>query len=306
MPKHLTGRLNPPAPRARRWRGFVAAAVAGWIGLPAGIATAASFDCVLDPALSLQLGSPIASIIESIDVDRGDVVKQGQVIAKLESAVETATVALDKARAESNAEITAKQVKVELTRLAFGRQTTLQERNVAATSKVDEARADNQTAQQELALAQLNHRVAELELQRARAKLEQRVIRSPIDGVVVQRKLGPGEYVHQEAHIVTVAQIDPLHVETFLPIRYFGQIKVGDSAIVRTDDPVGGDRPAKVSIVDRVFDAASGTFGVRLDLPNPDHAVPAGLRCRVTFTMPDEPATPTAAPMTRPPTRLTR
>ncbi|MEJ0068125.1 MAG: efflux RND transporter periplasmic adaptor subunit [Pseudomonadota bacterium] len=224
-----------------------------------GAALAATFDCVLDPALSLQLGSPVTSIIDTVEVDRGDIVTQGQIVARLESAVETAAVALDRAKAESTAEITARQVRVELTRLAYGRQTTLQERNVAARRrKSTRSRADYQTAQQELALAQLNHHVAELELQRARATLEQRIIRSPIDGVVVERKLGPGEYVHQEAHILTVVKIDPLHVETFLPIRYYGQIHVGDVANVRPNDPIGGDRPARVSIVDKVFDAASG------------------------------------------------
>ena len=37
-------------------------------------------------------------------------------------------------------------------------------------------------------------------------------------------------------------EIDPLYVETFLPIAYFGQIKVGETASVRPNDPVGGDR----------------------------------------------------------------
>src|SRR5262249_31802780 len=131
--------------------------------------------------------------------------------------------------------------------------------------------------------------MAELELQRSQATLEQRTIRSPIDGVVVKRTLGPGEYVHQEGHIVTLARIDLLNVETFLPVRYYGQIKPGDMASVRPDEPVGGERAAVVRIVDQVFDAASGTFGVRLELANPERIVPAGLRCRVTFDTTQEP-----------------
>lgn len=257
---------------------------------PAFGADGGTFDCVLDPALTLKLGSPVASILDKVEVDRGAMVTKGQVVARLESTVESAAVALSRVKAESSAEITARQVRVELTRNAYGRQTTLQERNVAATSKVDESRAEAQLAQQDLAMAQLNYRVAGLELERARAILDQRVIRSPIDAIVIHRALGPGEYVHQDSHIVTLAKIDPLHVETFLPIRYFGQIREGDVARVRPDDPVGGDRAAKVLIVDRVFDAASGTFGVRLELPNPDLAIPAGLRCRVSFTLPGEPA----------------
>jgi hypothetical protein len=38
-----------------------------------------------------------------------------------------------------------------------------------------------------------------------------------------------------------------------------------------------------VKVVDRVIDAASGTFGVRLELPNRNGKVPAGIRCRVRF-----------------------
>ncbi len=130
-------------------------------------------------------------------------------VASPESAVEAATVALDKVKAESTAEISAREARLNFTRGARGRQTTLPECNVAATAKVDAARADFQMSQQDLAMAQLNRRVAEIELQRARAPLEQRAIRSPIDGFVVLRALGPGQYVHQDASIMTLAQIDP-------------------------------------------------------------------------------------------------
>jgi hypothetical protein len=41
---------------------------------------------------------------------------------------------------------------------------------------------------------------------------------------------------------------------------------------------------ATVTVVDRVIDAASGTFVVRLELPNPDYTQPAGTRCRASFS----------------------
>ncbi len=56
---------------------------------------------------------------------------------------------------------------------------------------------------------------------------------------------------------------------------------------VRLEDPLGGDRQAAVKVVDQVFDAASGTFGVRLALANPELIVPAGLRCKVSFAFPE-------------------
>ena len=49
------------------------------------------------------------------------------------------------------------------------------------------------------------------------------------------------------------------------------------------EEPVGGEYRAEIVVVDRVVDAASGTFGVRLTLPNPNNEVLAGLRCRVDF-----------------------
>jgi hypothetical protein len=52
---------------------------------------------------------------------------------------------------------------------------------------------------------------------------------------------------------------------------------------VRPEAPIGGSHQAKVAVVDRVLDASSGTFGVRLELPNADRALPAGARCRVDF-----------------------
>ncbi len=253
-------------------------------------AQSATFDCVIEPALTLKLGSPMASILDRVEVDRGDLVKQGQIIARLESTVDQAVVAVNRARAESTAEIEAKQAVLDQKKGVLNRKLGLQRSSYASAQDIETAQAEYNVAEQDLALAKLNRRMAELELQRTEAALEQRTIRSPIDGVVVKRSLGPGEYVHQEANIVTLARVDPLNVETFLPIRYYGHIKVGDAANIRPDDPVGGDRKGTVTIVDEVFDAASGTFGVRLALANPEHLVPAGLRCRITFDFPEQPA----------------
>ena len=80
-----------------------------------------------------------------------------------------------------------------------------------------------------------------------------------------------------------LAQIDPLNVELVLPVRYFGSIKPGMVADVMPQEPVGGMYQAKVVSLDKVIDAASGTFGVRLEFPNPGNKVPAGLRCDAQF-----------------------
>jgi len=54
-------------------------------------------------------------------------------------------------------------------------------------------------------------------------------------------------------------------------------------AQIRPESPKGGIYTASVVIVDQVVDAASGTYGVRLEMSNPFHRLPAGLKCKVRF-----------------------
>jgi multidrug efflux pump subunit AcrA (membrane-fusion protein) len=93
--------------------------------------------------------------------------------------------------------------------------------------------------------------------------------------------------VVDEETILRIAQIDPLRVEAILPSAMFGMIKLGMKAAVEPEFPGDQVYVATVQIVDRVIDAASGTFGVRLELPNSDLAIPGGLHCQVRFL--DEP-----------------
>ena len=92
----------------------------------------------------------------------------------------------------------------------------------------------------------------------------------------------PGEVVDEQT-ILRVAQTDPLRAEVILPSQLFGLVQPGDPAEIIPEAPLDQALRAEVAIADRVIDGASGTFGVRLLLPNPDNALPAGLRCRVSF-----------------------
>jgi multidrug efflux pump subunit AcrA (membrane-fusion protein) len=112
--------------------------------------------------------------------------------------------------------------------------------------------------------------------------LDRRTIRSPVSGYVVERRMSPGEVVDEET-ILTLAQVDPLRVEVIVPSTLYGQIQVGMQAEVFPELPPDAIYEAEVTLVDRVIDAASGTFGARLELENRGHLIPGGLRCRVRF-----------------------
>jgi RND family efflux transporter MFP subunit len=246
-------------------------------------ANAATFDCVINPSMSLKVGSPVTTTLQTVEVDRGDRVVKGQVIARLESSVQAADVVLDEARAADDADVAAHTAKVEFAQAEVNRGERLLETANIPRQKIEELRTNLRMAEGELQIARLNHRLMELNLTRSRALLEQRIVRSPIDGVVVQRVLGPGEFVHQDAAIVTLAAINPLNVEAYPPVRYFTAFKPGMKAVVQPDAPANKSFNAEVTIVDQVFDPASGTFGVRLSLPNPEGVLAAGLRCQVTI-----------------------
>ena len=117
--------------------------------------------------------------------------------------------------------------------------------------------------------------------------LKRHTIRSPIDGVVAERYLDPGESV-EDKPIVRIAQIDPLRAELVVAASQYGFIHPGDKALVRLDDARDSQHAASVIIVDPIIDAASGTFRVTLELPNPERKLTSGLGCTVTFVAADE------------------
>lgn len=201
------------------------------LGLAAPDAHSAAQDlnCLIQPYVVITITTPVGGLLETVQVDRGDLVKEGQVLATLDTSLERATGSVQQAQAELT-----------------------------------------------------NRRLADLELQRTSAEVALRTIKSPVNGVVVERFMHPGEFPKQEK-ILKLAQIDPLRVEVYVPVAMLGKVAVGMTAYVKPEPPLTGEYSAKVMVVDRVVDAASGTFGVRLELPNRDLKLPAGLKCTVRF-----------------------
>jgi len=241
------------------------------------------FACLVQPKMVLKLGTPVPGLIKEVLIDRGMVVKKGDVIARLDSSVEEAAVTLAKARAADDSAVLSARAKLDFQRRKEQRADQLKRSQNIAVATADEAESGARVAEADLHQAEANLQIAKLDLARTVEVLNQRTIRSPINGVVTERTLGPGEYAFDQSHLITVSQINPLNVEVYIPLSQYGKINVGMQGEVYPESPVGGKYPATVTVVDQVFDAASGTIGVRLELPNPDYALPAGLKCDVHF-----------------------
>ena len=263
----------------------LAGAIAGVLAAVASEAGAnsdATFDCVIQPTEVVELSSSVSGIIGAVNVDRSDPVEIGQVVAQLQSDVEQAQVELSKQRAGFEGEIESKRASLGFARRNQERTQKLYTKKAVPFGVLDEAKTDAVLAATELRTAQQNRRMAELELARAEATLALRTVRSPISGVVMERLKSAGEFV-EDKPILRIAQIDPLRVEVIVPVGKFGTITTGMRAEVTPELTRKRKYIAEVTIVDKVVDAASGTFGVRLELPNPGNFIPGGLRCSLTF-----------------------
>ncbi len=247
-------------------------------------AQAEMFDCVITPSNVVRVGSPVSGLLDEVFVDQGDLVKPGQRLATLRSEVERTSIEVLALQADSAAEIEAQQSRLTLSEKRLERVQKMVKSNVATREQLEAAEAETEVIERELAIAEMRQQVARLELERARRQLAQREIISPIEGVVIERRLFSGEFLHQESHVVTLAQINPLRIEAYLPVSFYGDVEPGMILTVHPDAPVQGVFDARVDVVDRVFDAASGTFGIRLEFANPDLSVPAGHRCRIELT----------------------
>lgn len=254
--------------------------------LPLAAADPPGHDCLIEPAQRIEIRSPVTAIIEQIHVDRGASVRAGQVLVDLDDGVEAAALGGARQRANSDAEVRVAQARVDYAREKFRRRQDLVAQNFITTQERDEAQAELKVAEAELAVATDARRLAAAEVQRLEAMLRQRQLRAPFAGTVIERLQQPGElaFTGEGARpILRLAQTNPLRVEVVLPVALLGSIKAGREAEITPEPPLKGSWRARVKVVDRVVDSASGSFGVRLELANPDGDRPAGVRCKVRF-----------------------
>jgi membrane fusion protein, heavy metal efflux system len=268
--------------RILKMRTTLALISAALTGLGALAARADPMGCLIQPFQEADVGTQVVGVLDQVMVERGDYVKKGQAVALLASDVERASVAAAKLRSEATAELQAAAANHDFAQKKKIRTQDLYRQNFVSQQVRDQAVTEADVAEMRLHQAREQLRQAQQELALAQAQLSQRTIRSPFTGVVVERYLQSGERV-EEKPIVKVATVDPLRVEVIVPATQFNRIKQGMTASVRPDMADVELRTAKVVVVDKVIDAASNSFRVRLELANPNNELPPGLRCKVEF-----------------------
>lgn len=285
----------------RQWQVAVVSFCAVSTGLAAQ--SAQPVGCLIEPRMVVELGSPVIGVLSEVRVDRGATIRKGQVLATLKADVERAAARAAEGKAQAEADFRAALANRDYNRQKLVRAEDLVKKNFISAQALEQAKSEFDVADQKLAQAKEQKHIWSHEHETAVAQLSLRTLVSPINGIVVERYLSPGERV-EDKPILKLVDPDPLRVEVFMPTASYQDVKVGMVAKVHPDLPGVGEYEAKVTLVDRIVDAASNTFRVRLELPNPGNALPAGLRCKVAFgdqivAAGGDPAKPSAAPVAK-------
>jgi membrane fusion protein, heavy metal efflux system len=282
----------------------LAAVAAPASAAPAAASAAANrpLGCLIEPDRVADIGSQVVGLVERLNVERGDLVTSGQTLMSLRADVERANAGAAGTRAAVDADEKAAVASLELAQQKVQRAESLVAQNFISDQALEQARGEAEVARQKLSQSRSQRRIWADERRVAQAQLALRTVRSPFDGVVVERFVNLGERV-EERPVMRVAVIDPLRVELMVPTAHYGAIATGDRLVIRPELPGVDAVTATVKHIDRVFDAASNSFRVRLSLPNPGNRLPAGLRCKAdlpTAASGSAPAARSAAPAASP------
>jgi len=240
------------------------------------------------PSERATLAGVRAARIAALHEEEGAPVTEDQIVVSLDAGVQVARTKI--AHAEANSSI-----RVELARAEWRRA----EREV---ERIMDLRGDRFAASKELddavtaaAIAKLEFRTQEFELNQARRTLayeeellEQYRLRAPFDGYVTEHHKHVGETVDQLEGIVTLMRIDPLEVLMDCPTELGPFVAAGDAYMVMPQEGSWAAREGTVTYVSRHIDGGSQTFLVKLVVDNPDEAWLSGMKVAVDFSAPIE------------------
>jgi HlyD family secretion protein len=238
----------------------------------------------LQPTNQIEVGSEVSGFIDRVFVDFNDYVKQGQVLAQLDTRTLESRVASARASlAVAEASLQQAEATVAETRAKVARSRELAARNILSqqTLETDEAGALRATAAVASAKAQVTASTAAL--QESETALRKAVIRAPIDGMIISREVRPGQTVaatFQTPVLFRLAE-DLRRMELHLDLDEsdVGQVNAGQRAQFRVDAYPG--RAFEATIVSVRFSPREVnnvvTYETVLSVENPDLALRPGM-----------------------------
>lgn len=220
-----------------------------------------------EPYADIQLAASEMGTLDAIRVVEGDTVKAGEVIASLDDRVLKASLKVAAMAAKAVGEVDSAEASLAVRENEYQKLTELFGRRHASQRELDRVEGDLKVARARLEIAKEEGAVRQLEHDRILAQLQQRKIVSPIDGAVVEVMKETGEFVSPSDPVVArIVQLDPMLVAFSVPVTQRNLLAKNQPVLmtVGTATEVSG----RIEFVSPIADASSGTFRVKVVLPN--------------------------------------
>ena len=222
----------------------IVAAREDWPSTLAAIGTVAAVHGV-------SVSADLPGVVDRIAFDSGRPVREGEVLAVLDTRQERAQLAAADAQRE-------------LARVSYDRMQGLLNERVISRSEFDHATADQRQA---------DARVGEI-----RATIERKTIRAPFSGILGIRHVNLGQYLSGGDALVTLESLNPIYVNFGVPQQAAGQMLAGRAVRVKTsDDPAGIELSGRVTAIDSIVDEATRNVQVQATFGNPAGTLRPGM-----------------------------
>ena len=256
------------------------------------------------PLVTVEVGSQLSGQIEDINADFNDRVEAGALLARIDSQsfqsrVEEAEASMEVARAQvevARANVQRAEAELNAAERAFSRAESLRERGTFSEAQYDTAQTAFETARAGLAVSRANLRNAQASLQQrtanlesARVDLERTFIRSPIDGIVIDRQIDEGQTVAASFNapvLFLIAQdLSRIQIEAAIDEADIGQIDEDQAVTFDVDAYPGQEFPGEVVQVRLAANDEQNvvTYTVVIEASNPGGRLLPGMTANVTI-----------------------
>lgn len=237
-------------------------------------------------AATVQAVPKINGRLQTVDVQLGDPVRRGQIIAKVEDReIQEQVRQADAAFAVAAATIRQREADLQLAKTNLERNKSLLDRQLLPKQTYDDTDARHQAALAQLDLARAQFEQAKSRLEELKINLSNTVIASPVDGFVGKRFLDPGAAVSPNVPVASVVDIRSVRMVANLVEKDVKRVSVGTRAAVDVDAFPGESFQGHVSRLAPVFDPATRTAEMEIEVPNPGFRLKPGMYARVQLTV---------------------
>lgn len=227
------------------------------------------------PKATHNLRFPIRGVVATVAKQKGDTVKKGELILKLDDAEQVAQLKARELDADVALAIAEAEQEYRVAVLTFQKTEKGFANKVSTEIELETDRARMEIAKIKIDKARRDGAIAAAQADASRAIVEQMSMESPIDGVIVDILSKEGEGVDESRDVVQVIDASKLYVEVRMgDIQAVRKLSVGQTLNVRfVDDPTKWI-PAKINFISPAGDAKAGTLPFRLEIDNPDRRPP--------------------------------